>query len=182
MASRQLLPSVRLRAMNTWAGGCVRTWAKAMLNRARLSCATAVEAHAADLAGARGDGRHAGQHGEGIGRAEAPHVADLADQLGRDQRAGTGQGPQRVVGDEALEPVLECPDLHGQPAEPGEAIAGQLRVNPGQAPEESSSRSAMHLRDQIRGRGRISRHEHNPPGVPPGPAAGPGRDDHAGSS
>jgi hypothetical protein len=96
-----------------------------------LAVAAPVEPHPARLARARRDGGDAGQHREGIGRAEAADVADLAEELGGHERTGAPQRAQRVVGHQPLDAAVELTDLGRQLGQADETTAGQLGLDAG---------------------------------------------------
>lgn len=104
-----------------------------------LSVAAAVEAHALCLSGAGRDGCHAGEHGEGVRRAEAGDVAGFADQLGDGQHTRTRESEQGMVADALSELCLKLARLGQQPLEPGQPPTGQLRLEAGQASQQAAN-------------------------------------------
>ena len=108
-----------------------------------LAVAAAVEAVPLRLSGGGGDRGRAGGAGElGVG-GEAAGVGDLADQLGRGQRAAAAFGPQprREGGGERGELALEVVDRAGQLADAAQFVArdpdADALLGAGQAPGDA---------------------------------------------
>src|SRR5204863_1301684 len=124
-----------------------------------LAVAAAVEAKALGLARAGRDRGDAGQHGEGVDRAEAMDVADLADELGGDEDAAALEADERVIADEVGQSSLERGRLGNQPLELAKPIAGQLGVDAWDASQQPGSGSSVSGGDEVGGPGLVTRDE-----------------------
>ena len=119
------------------------------------------------LARAGRDRGDAGQGRQGVGGAEPPNVADLADELGGHQRTNPGQTEERMALHEARDPGGERSLLETERPQPRQPAPGELGLDTGQRSEEPADQALMAGGDEVARPAPVPRHQAPQVGVEP---------------
>ena len=117
----------------------------------QLAVAAAIETHPLGLTRAGRDRGDAGQGRQGVGGAEPPNVANLADQPGRDERADPRQAEERVSLNQRGDPDGIGPLLEAERPESSQAASGELGLDPADRPEEPTDEPLVADGDEVGG-------------------------------